>query len=512
MIADASQTFPRAVSPSVTQDKDRQRAWFALALPVVMAILLALVPLIGKAAAGPIVLLLVPLVLWAAFRDTERAIYVYIAWCWMDGTIRGLFDSNPIIVVARDIVLGVIIIVWAARRLPERHTDPIRLPPGTLLVSLFAINCILQCCNPYSLGLMSNIAGLKMHLSAVPLLFIGYDVFRRSTQVRSLLLFLILATAVIGTVSVIEYLQGPSWTYDHFPGSRGIISQNIGSLESSDDLSNVGFKPPGTTTFGGATGAFLGYALPMTFVLLLLSQQHRFGLAARGGFVFCLFAFVVAIFLNGVRSGFVSGVACLIVFSIFIKGQQRARTLGLVLICLMLGQIGWISATNLSHGNVANRFGSTMTDPANALHKDRQTFFDQFDDLITKTPLGVGMGRLGPAMGQFSSNKNAMRETISSEAYLGDMMAETGIEGALLIAAIAVMFLWRGFLVVRYLSGDEASLAACILSILAVIAANFFTTPILFGPPGSVLFWLLGAVLMRGSSWKPNTYTSNCPV
>ena len=196
---------------------DQKRFWFVLAFPAVLAVLVALVPVIGAAAAGPFLLVLVPLVLWAAFRDTERAIYVYFAWCWLDGTIRGLLHSSAVSIVARDIVLGVIVVGWGAQRLFNRHQDPIRVPPGTLLVALFAVNCLLQVFNPFAVSLVQSIGGLKLHLSAIPLLFLGYDVIRRPAQVRSLFLFLALITLIMGCVSYAQYAHGPSWTTRTFP-------------------------------------------------------------------------------------------------------------------------------------------------------------------------------------------------------------------------------------------------------------------------------------------------------
>ena len=124
------------------------RDGFALALAGLMAVLVLLVPVIGSAAKFLVLLTLVPLALWAAFNDTEKAIYVYLAWCWLDGTIRGLFDANVVAIVARDLVMFTILLGWGARRLMTRERDPIRVPPGTLMVVLFIVDCLLQVANP----------------------------------------------------------------------------------------------------------------------------------------------------------------------------------------------------------------------------------------------------------------------------------------------------------------------------------------------------------------------------
>ena len=56
---------------------------------------------------------------------------------------------------------------------------------------------------------------------------------------------------------------------------------------------------------------------------------------------------------------------------------------------------------------------------------------------------------------------------------------------------------------VRSIQDDDSRfLAAVLLAILGVISVNFFLTPILFQPPGSVLFWMGGGMLLRTFSQR----------
>ena len=491
-------------APSAAQQAERNRARFAVALPALMAVLLALVPVAGQSVGVMVLLTLVPLTVWFAVTDTEKALYVYFAWCWMDGTIRGLFDSSAVSILARDVLMGIIVLGWGLRRLPTREQNPIRLPPGSLLIGLFVVNCVIQVANPYSLGLTSCIAGFKMHLAFLPLMFLGYDVFRRGEQVRAFLIFLTLATLVISAVSVVQYSQGPNWTYSHFPGSKDVISQNTGILNPDQDAQVTTFKPPGTTTFGGGTGGFVGVILPLTFGLVLLSQRSRVGAAGRAVLIGVIFAFIVTMFLNGVRSGFVTGVVGVMICGFLAGGRNAARVLAVGGVCLVMGLIGWSSSQSLSNGHVADRFSSTLADPTKALHEDRATFFDQFGYLITKAPLGVGLGRVGAAGGQFDSDPDGLSSAIFSEAYLGDIMAETGITGAILILCTAVLFVLHGFNCLKYLADpDDRLMAVALLSVLLVILANFFVTPILLGLPGGPVFWMCAAMLLR--AYAPET-------
>lgn len=497
-------SLPVREKPADAQTPDQRRFWFVLAFPAVLAGLVALVPLIGTAAIGPFLLVLVPLVFWAAFRDTERAIYIYFAWCWLDGTIRGLLHSDPVSIVARDIVLAVITIGWGAQRIQNRRTDPIRVPPGTLLVALFTINCLLQVFNPFSAGLVQSIGGLKLHLSAIPLLFLGYDVIRRPGQVRSLFLFLTLLTLIMGCVSYIQYARGPSWTWAHFPGSKEVIGANLGTTRQGEVRGmTTTFKPAGTTTGGGGAGAYTGIIFPLAFVLPLLSGRLRFPRNARAGLVALLLAFIVFIFINAVRSALVSAFCGILLCGLLAGGKLRVRLLAAITICMVLGGIAFSVSQGISQGGVTSRFASTFADPADALHKDRRTFFDDAVFIVTNSPIGVGLGRVGGAGGRLGTAGNDPGFTVFSEAYLGAIMYETGIMGGLLITTLILSFIGRCLLALpRLANPDDKLLATAITAILVIIFANFFVTPILLGPPGSVLFWLLSGAALRVFSPK----------
>jgi len=498
MIADASQILPHAVSEPMVSNHDQKRTWFAFALPAVMTLLLALVPVIGRAAAVPFLLVLVPLVLWTAFRDTEWAIYVYIAWCWMDGTIRGVLGDNPAVTLGRDLVLLLTTVGWATQRLGTLSNDRWRTPPGTLLIALFVVNGFLQIFNPFSLGLTQSLGGLKVHLLPLLLFFVTYDVFRRPGQVRSLFLFLTLATIVIALVSIVQYTQGKEWTFAHFPGTREVISTNFNPTEGSKLTADDIFKPPGTTGFGGATAAYAGFAFPLTFVLILLSGRMRFTIAMRAVFGAILFGFIITFFVNSLRSALVEAALCVAACGLFVGGRTRTRVIIAVGFCLVLGMIGWSSSQVITHGASSDRFGSLIADPQKALHEDRKTFFEQAGDIVTRAPMGVGLGRTGAVAGHFGTSSKDIGFTAFSEAYLGNMIFETGIIGAVLISLIAISFLVRGgFAILNLEDTDDKLLAGGMFSILFILFANFFVVSVLVIPPGSVLFWLLGGVLLR---------------
>lgn len=209
-------------------------------------------------------------------------------------------------------------------------------------------------------------------------------------------------------------------------------------------------------------------------------------------------AFVVVLLINSLRSALVGAVAGLLISGVLIGGRLRARMLAGMAVCLVLGMIAMTYSQGISQGGVTDRFSSTFSDPVKALHQDRRTFFDDVASITVNSPMGVGLGRMLAGSGRLGTSAHDLDFVVYSESYLGEMMFETGIIGGVLITCIAVSFLLRGYLALaRLRAPDDSFLAAALLGVLAVMFAQFFAAPVLMGPPGSVMFWLLGGVLLR---------------
>jgi hypothetical protein len=464
-----------------------------------MAFLLASVPFLGMSSKFLFLGTLLPLLLYNAVVNTERAILLYIAWCWMDGVIRGILGGGPVAILARDIVLAVIVICWAGRRLRTRSFDPIRVPPGGLLISLFIVECLLQIANPYSLGLLSSLAGLKVHLSMIPLLLVGYDSYRRRDQAYALVVFLSLATFVIGSLSFVEYVEGRAWTWAHFPGSSEAILQNAHVTTAGNHVASSGlFRPPGTTGAGGFTGAFVGYVFPLAFSLSLVSRKLSLRAPMKLLVSGMLFAFIVFIFINSLRVALFDALLGVILCAMIIGGRLRARAFVVIGGAVLIGLAAWTYTAGISQGGVADRFTSTFSDPMNTLHGDRKTMFEEFGEVAARAPFGVGLGRMGAAAGHLGTGGDAsLGFTVFTESYVDAMVYETGLIGAFLITAVAINFAILGFRVLRQLkANDDRCLAASLLASYCVLVCCFPVLPVLMGPPGSILFWLYPAVLL----------------
>ena len=232
----------------------------------------------------------------------------------------------------------------------------------------------------------------------------------------------------------------------------------------------------------------------------MLSGKLKFSPRVKLCFYAILMAFIVIILINSVRSALVIAFCGVIITVILIGGRLRARMRTSLIACVVLALGALAISQSVSQGGVTNRFGSTLSNPTGALQDDRRTFFDDGLNIISLSPLGVGLGRTGAAAGRLGSGagNNTLGFMPFSEAYLGTMIFETGIIGAILITSVLVMLMVRGYRAMVHLQEpDDRFLSASILSVFVVIFANFFVSPILLGPPGTVLFWLLGGALMR---------------
>lgn len=482
--------------PRVNLRFEREPLRYAVTIAVLMACFLTLVPILREQSRFVFLIVFVPLVIWTSFTDTGKAIYLYIAWCWMDGTIRGIFDNDVIAVLARDIVLIIVLIGWASIRMPNRTRDPIRLPPASALIGLFVINCLLQMANPDSPGFLQSLGGLKEILTPIPLIFISYDVFRRREQCIGLLVFLTLATAIMGAVFVVQYWMGRDWTWAHFPGSQLVIDQLGHATGRGFKLSDMAeFRAPGTTTIGGMPAYYAAIITPMTFALSMLTKNSGISLQARVCFVAMLFMFVVIIFLSSVRSSLVISISSTVVCTLLVGGRLRTRALMILAVFGFIAYGALTFTTNVTEGGVTDRFESMISDPIDTLHSDRKTMFDEIGDVVTRSPLGVGLGRTGAVNGHYKTDTMELGFSVFSESYIDAMIFETGVPGAILIVAIACTYLFLGFRIAMRKRNEDRLIVAAILAQLIIIFALFPFANVLAGPPGSVLFWMMFGVL-----------------
>ena len=160
--------------------------------------------------------------------------------------------------------------------------------------------------------------------------------------------------------------------------------------------------------------------------------------------------------------------------------------------------LAWNVTSSASGGAMTHRWSSLFSDPLQALHSDRQTFFEQIGDLVTKCPFGVGLGREGAVAGHLGTNDSNLGFHPFSEAYFGFLIIETGIFGAVMIAYFVFAYLIRALQAVKRLPmADDRLFASALAAILLVLTANCFLSPILSQPPGSVIFWLCCGIVGR---------------
>jgi hypothetical protein len=480
--------------------------FYAYFLPAYMLLFTMALPFAGTVAATVLLAGLVIMLVINAFSNTERALYIYLAWCWLDGTIRG-FSGMPGIAVARDIILAIIVIGWLMQRLGNRSEDPIKVPNVTVFVVLFIFSAIIQFFNPMAIGPLTSLGGLKLHIGMIPLLFIAYDVFRKKEQVLNLVIFLVLATTCIDIVSLLQHTQGRDWTFSHYPGTKDVLLINGGRTAMKNITKDAIFRPPGTTTLGGGAGFFSGVIFSLIIALFALPRPRNISSLPKSAlsiFIISVISgiFIVTLFISQVRSALVFSVFSTTCYAVIVGGKLREKMLGILSIILLIATVGWSISLSMTMGNTAERFYSLFSNPVDALHKDRISAFEEIGNVIQQSPLGIGMGRtaeIATRVGEVDTSSFAAINSIGfTESYLDKMIFETGLPGAILIFTIAISFIYQG---IRKLltQKDETDrlLTAGFVSICIVIFVNFFFTPILLVVPGGPLFWICGGVILR---------------
>ena len=224
----------------------------------------------GPAAAGAVAFVL--LAAWCfSLRRVDRALAVLGLYLGLLDSYLKLRTGNQIISLGRDVLILAIAggalmrSIGSGRRLP--------IPPLGALVLAFAAVVFLELFNPSSPGTVRGLAGVRQHLEFVPLFFLGYAFIRTKSQVRALVLILVICAAVGGVVSLIQSLLTPEQLAQWGSGYRERIA-GTGVVQGAgraaiDEAGNTVVRPFGLGPEVGAGAFIAALALPGLIALMI---------------------------------------------------------------------------------------------------------------------------------------------------------------------------------------------------------------------------------------------------
>ncbi|MEH2351048.1 MAG: hormogonium polysaccharide biosynthesis protein HpsL [Nostoc sp.] len=459
----------------------------------------------GIKAALPAVLGII--IMSLSYKYPRQALYAFIIYVPVGGTITYYLGSSPILQLAKDaFYVPALIGLWQTCRkqglpliIPQGIKIPLYIVLGCSILTLIFVNGGQQF-NPPSVGLLEKaekeiplgmgILGLKVFLGYVPLLGCAYYLIRDKRDflfLSRLQIVLILVCCVLGFIQYLLLLTGIC------KGTRGLEGNALfvtslearcyfgGALLYSPEEGVI--RLPGTFVAPWQWAWFLISSTFFTFATGFADPSPLWRVLGLGS--------LVAVFINAV-----------------ISGQRIA--LALVPICfgillLLTGQIGNLKRFIPIGIGLALILGIAMvTNPA-VVQERTESFTSRWDasppqDFIVQQfeenwknvdgPLGSGLGRA-------TNSARAMGKTKLVETYYPKVLFEVGIVGVLAFLSLVTTLTIIGFKTYRSIKNRNfRSYGAALWVFILFISYNTYYYP-LDVDPVAVYYWFFAGVLFK---------------
>ncbi|BBD67382.1 hypothetical protein NIES4072_53240 [Nostoc commune NIES-4072] len=442
-----------------------------------------------------------------SYKYPRQALYTFIIYVPIGGTITYYLGNSPILQLAKDaFYIPALIGLWQTCRkqglpliLPQGIKIPLYIVLGCSLLTLLFINGGQQF-NPPSVGLLEKapqeiplgmgILGLKVFLGYVPLIGCAYYLIRDKRDflfLSRLQIVLILVCCVLGFIQYLLLLTGVC------QGTRGLEGNALfvtslearcyfgGALLYSPEEGVI--RLPGTFVAPWQWAWFLISSTFFTFATGFTDPSPIWRLVGLGS--------LVTVFINAV-----------------ISGQRIA--LALVPICfgillLLTGQIGNLKRFIPIGIGLALVLGIAMvTNPA-VVQERTESFTGRWEasppqDFIVQQfqenwknvdgPLGSGLGRA-------TNSARVMGQTKLVETYYPKVLFEVGIIGVLAFLGLVTNLTIIGFKTYRSIKNRNfRSYGAALWVFILFISYNTYYYP-LDVDPVAVYYWFFAGVLFK---------------
>ncbi|MBN3883612.1 MAG: hormogonium polysaccharide biosynthesis protein HpsL [Nostoc sp.] len=447
------------------------------------------------------------LVMSLSYKYPRQALYAFIIYVPVGGTITYYLGNSPILQLAKDaFYIPALIGLWQTCRkqglpliIPQGIKIPLYIVLGCSVLTLLFVNGGQQF-NPPSVGLLEKapneiplgmgILGLKVFLGYVPLIGCAYYLIRDKRDflfLSRLQIVLILICCVLGFIQYLLLLTGAC------QGTRGLEGDALfratlearcyfgGALVYSPDEGVI--RLPGTFVAPWQWAWFLIASTFFTFATGFTDPSPIWRLVGLGS--------LVTVFINAV-----------------ISGQRIA--LALVPICfgillLLTGQIGNLKRFIPIGIGLAFVLGIAMvTNPA-VVQERTASFTSRWEasppqDFIVQQfeenwknvdgPLGSGLGRA-------TNSARAMGKTKLVETYYPKVLYEVGILGVLGFLGLVTSLTIIGFKTYRSIKNRNfRSYGAALWVFILFISYNTYYYP-LDVDPVAVYYWFYAGVLFK---------------
>ncbi len=186
----------------------------------------------------------------------RTGLYLFLGWVFFEDLARKYLGNNMAIYFGKDVLVAMVYLsFYLARRKGEVHTFklPFRLP--LLLLLWFGV---IQVFNPASTSIFYGILGMKLYFYYIPLIFIGYALINKESDLQKFFPYLLGLSFVVALLGIAQSILGHTFL------NPTIIADDIRDLSTNYRTSPISgvvvYRP--TSVFVSA-GRFAFFLVPV---------------------------------------------------------------------------------------------------------------------------------------------------------------------------------------------------------------------------------------------------------
>jgi len=399
--------------------------------------------------------------LTAILSRWRTGLYVFLGWLFFEDLARKYLGNNMAIYFGKDFLVGMVYLSFFLafrKRKVQTFTLPFRLP-----LLLFFWFGLIQVFNPASTSLFYGILGMKLYFYYIPLIFVGYALINKESDLQKFYPYLLGLSLVVALLGIAQSILGHTFL------NPTIMAEDIRELSSNYRTSPVSgvivYRP--TSVFVSA-GRFAFFLVPVWLFafgyggyLILRTQKGRILTLLSLGTI--TVAIVMAASRGTVLWTLGSAVVCVVAFLWGCPWQrgQLVRVLRSFQRALIIALLSLGLAIFLFPVEVTNRFTFywetlSLSSPSSELVERTSTypirnFLYAFDN--PRWPYGHGIGTISLGTQYVTRIFHVPLSGFSVESGYGAIVVELGILGLLLFIIVAFAIVISAWRVVRKLKG-----------------------------------------------------------
>ena len=436
-------------------------------------------------------------------RTRAQALVVLFIYLSVEGMLKLVSGYHPVVHVGMDIALYLVLGVWIAGALARREA---RIPrvPFIFILFLHTAWVVALVLSPYTESLVVGLASWKVHITMIPLYFLGYLVADDHDAPRVFMRGITVFWCFAFLLTILQYTGGPGGLFD-------LGEVYMQRLEGYHE-----WRPFGTGALPGSEAVFAFLALPFALALVLRGDYRL-----RDPWIMLTVVGSLIVFLiSGGRQVFLGSlIAVLVMVALqIVRGRGRAAFVFLAL--LIAAVSSWIVVREYVQP-VAQRAVARATDVPEIWRS--QSPIDRFEELLDPSvyrsarqgglrliadrvmafPFGAGLGRTGSAAGRFQDELTGsplgrmIQERYGfADNYFAAMLVETGIPGTVLLTSILLGLLLLAIRLSRRAEDHaDAAFGALVAGyFVALLVMSWGSQPLLANPT-QAFFWVLGGMM-----------------